>query len=115
MSRAERLMPGGIPKYIRCYDNGGKTTDRYTIVFTGNYAGRRGCDVFGCSGHPSHPQGVGIHDTYDTIIDRPRYSHLGKRVTFDQLPAPVQKHIYVSYRDLWRLTQPLVHWLTCIL
>ena len=31
MTRAERFMPGGVPKHIRCYDNGGETADRYTI------------------------------------------------------------------------------------
>ena len=26
--RAERLAPGGIPRYMRVYDNGGETIDR---------------------------------------------------------------------------------------
>ena len=30
-------MPGNIPRYIRCYDNQGKSFDRYTVVYTGRY------------------------------------------------------------------------------
>lgn len=42
MSRKDQLLPGGVPKYIRCYDNGGKTCDRYTVVFTGRYRHKTG-------------------------------------------------------------------------
>ena len=34
MARRQLFETDGIPKHIRVYDNGGETTDRYTIVFT---------------------------------------------------------------------------------
>ena len=30
--RKENLLPQGTPRYVRCYDNGGETADRYTVV-----------------------------------------------------------------------------------
>lgn len=36
-TRMKALMPDGVPRYIRCYDNGGVTADRYTVCFTGRY------------------------------------------------------------------------------
>ena len=57
--RIKNLLPGGIPKYIRCYDNDGATIDRYTVVFTGNYKNRIGCDYLAMNACPVHPQGFG--------------------------------------------------------
>jgi len=37
-------------KRVIVWDNGGETTDRYTILIDGKY-------VFGMSSNPSHPQG----------------------------------------------------------
>ena len=87
-TRKQNLMPGNIPRYIRCYDNQGKSFDRYTVVYTGRY---RKCprDQFryiGMSAHPFHPQGFGQHGASDDLIDKPTYSHLGKKITFKQLP-----------------------------
>jgi len=101
--RKERILPGGIPKYIRCYDNGGKTADRYTIVFTGNYKGRNGCDYYGCSGDPFHPLGIGLHDWSQDIIDKPTYSHLGKKVKFEILPENVKEAVIQSYSSTWEI------------
>lgn len=36
-ARYASLMPGGVPKMVRCCDNGGGTLDRYTVIFTGRY------------------------------------------------------------------------------
>jgi len=99
--RITNLAPNGIPKYVRCYDNGGKTMDRYTIVYTGNYKGRNGCDYFGCNAYPF--QGIGIHDTSPTIIDKPSYSHLGKKVKFETLPDDVKTAVMNSYNEMWGL------------
>jgi len=30
LTREEQFMTGGIPKNVRCYDNGGESFDRYT-------------------------------------------------------------------------------------
>jgi len=37
-ARVSSLIPKGVPKNIRVYDNGGKTADRYIIVFSGAMA-----------------------------------------------------------------------------
>lgn len=49
------------PEYVlACYDNGGKTADRYTVMFGGSlWYPEMGRKVFylGMSGAPTHPQG----------------------------------------------------------
>jgi hypothetical protein len=118
MTRAERLMPAGIPRYVRIYDNGGPdapdgTIDRYTAVFTGHYrrSPRQGFSVLGMDENPYSPQGVGQHLEYQELIDRPgtswppaigRNCHLGKRITFSDLPEPCQRAVLSDYRELWR-------------
>jgi hypothetical protein len=107
--RLERIMPGGKPRYIRVYDNGGPdreggSIDRYTVVFTGNYPGRGGlCRYVGMSGAPFHPQGFGQHGESETIIDRPTYGHLGKKITFADLPEDCQRLVISDYRYYWEL------------
>jgi hypothetical protein len=82
-SRFERLMPNGTPRYIRIYDNGGKTFDRYTVVFTHNFPNRnRKCLVRAMSKNPKSPQGFQYVGEYNEIIDFPSYSHLGKKNNF---------------------------------
>jgi hypothetical protein len=115
--RIERLMPGGIPRYIRCYDNGGESFDQYTVVFTGNYNligkkkvrghyyGRKSYFYVGMSEHPFSPSGFGQHGESDFIIDKPTYSHLGKKITFDKLPEDCKKLVISDYKDLWELTE----------
>ncbi len=102
LDRINRLLPSNKPKYIRCYDNGGKSADRYTIVFTRlNSRGYKGCLYFGCNREPMHPQGIGMHGEAPTAIDRPAYAHLGKRVQFFDLPEEVRKCVRNSYRYIW--------------
>lgn len=91
------------PRYIRCYDNGGKSFDRFTIVFTGRYAKKMGGFIYlGLSEHPYHPQGFGQHGFSDYLIDRPTYGHLGKRIVFEKLPIDCQKAIVETYSDIWK-------------
>lgn len=107
--RAQRLIPGGVPKWVRIYDNGGETADRYTIVFTkcGSMPGqdpdpyRRRHFYLGASAHPFHPQGIGQHGESVDPIDRPAYGHLGKPIAFDQLPPDVKKFTLSNYCELW--------------
>ncbi len=104
IDRIFKLLPNNKPKYIRCYDNEGKSADRYTIVFTRlNARGYKGCLYLGCNREPFHPQGIGMHGESPTSIDRPKYSHLGKRIKFDDLPAEVQKCVLLSYKDIWAI------------
>jgi len=109
--RMNRLMPYGKPKYIRVYDNDGETADRYTVVFTGNY-GKYKIDVC-MSGAPFHPQGVCLHGASESLIDARKNSwgavpigkknHLGKRITFEDLPDDCKKVVISDYKDLWSL------------
>jgi len=103
MTREERFMPNEVPKYIRVYDNGGKSFDRYTVVFTGRYKYRNGCDYLGMSEHPFHPQGFGQHEWSQDIIDRPTYGHLGKKIKFQALPPDCQKVVVDDYKAIWDL------------
>ncbi len=97
-------MPDGVPQYVRVYDNGGKTDDRYTVVYTGNYKGRNGrCDVRSMSIDYMKPNGVNIFDSYREIIDRPKSDHLGHRITFEELPRPCKEMVIADYKELWRL------------
>lgn len=102
--------PGGSPRYVRCYDNGGETADRFTVVYTGRYRHRLNGELMyiGMSANPFHPMGVGQHGFSRIPIDRPGYSHLGKRIDFDRLPPECQKATLNSYRDIWG-SEPPVH------
>lgn len=113
-AREATLMPKGIPKYVRCYDNGGSTADRYTVVFTGRYrrSSREDFIYLGMSDDPSYPQGVGMHGTSVDQIDvnskgwAPavgRTNHLGKRVLFTDLPEKCQKLVLQTYKSVWKL------------
>lgn len=99
-ARWTRLMPNDLPRWVRCYDDG-RSGDRYTVVFTGNYAGRKGCDYLGMSGAPFHPQGVGNHGWKEDTIDRPAYGHLGRKIRFIDLPEDCQVLVLRDYLTMW--------------
>lgn len=70
---------------IKCYDNGGETIDRYTVVYL-DHPTREGCyEDVSMNGSPFHPQGFGQHGECQPG------KHLGKEIPFDQLPADCQK------------------------
>lgn len=101
--RKDRILPNGKPKYVRCYDNGGETFDRFTVVFTGHYTHNTGGQHWyvGMSANPFHPQGFGQHGESSTQIDYPSYGHLGKKISFDKLPDDCQKCVLQTYTELW--------------
>jgi hypothetical protein len=77
---------------IRCYDNGGKTMDRYTVIFMDSpeaLAGHFAC--LAMNHEPFHPQGFGQHSA--AIPGR----HLGKRIKFEELPADCQRLVRSHY------------------
>ena len=107
-TRASRLLPivanQLTPKYIRCYDNGGETADRFTVVFTGKYRHKKTSGSFwyiGMSGAPYHPLGIGQHGESNVQIDRPSYGHLGKKIKFLDLSKDCQSLVMNTYKDLW--------------
>ena len=112
-ARKDRLMPDGKPRYIRAYDNQ-TVADRYTVVYT--RTGRSGSNrqkpksvrsnphiYVGMSDHPFHPQGFGQHGESTTPIDTPSYGHLGKKITFEDLPDDCKKLVLNDYVDIWNL------------
>ena len=112
--RTNALLPNGIPRYVRCYDNGGETLDRYTVCYTGHYR-KRGdwWDYVAMSANPYYPQGVGRHGQSEfRQIDvnksgfapaLGRKCHLGKRIPFADLPADCKALVLRDYREIWGL------------
>jgi hypothetical protein len=100
--RLEALMPGGIPRWIRCFDNGGETWDRYSVEFTRpNDFGMSGYVVGrGMSANPFHPGGFGQWFEMRAYEIGRKRSHWGKRVKFQDLPEAVKRCITQDYREL---------------
>ena len=98
-----RLLPNNVPRYIRCYDDGGEG-DRYTVVFTRlgsiDPALKGGSYYLALTSHGDFDRGVS-----NTPIDKPSYSHLGKRIRFHDLPEVCQKVVRREYMDIWRLAR----------
>lgn len=118
--RWDRLMPGMEPKWVRCYDNGGRSFDRYTVVFSGKAAREDGgpgrpnqYPYLGMSEHPYHPQGFGQrgcsdNSACDTLggVWPPaigRKNHLGTRINFAELPKDCQRVVIDDYLAIWKL------------
>jgi hypothetical protein len=55
------------------------------------------------SGLPFHSQGFGQHGESFGPIDRPSYKHLGKKITFDDLPKDCQELVMSDYKQIWDL------------
>jgi len=118
-NRVERLMPGGVPRYVRVYDNKGQLLDNYTCVFTGRYHNKTGGEFWylAMNAAPFHPQGIGMHGSSPDQIDRignswagpsmgRRHPTLGLRVAWQSLPPDVQTCILQTYCYLWDIAVP---------
>jgi hypothetical protein len=84
------------PETLRCWDNGGKTADRYTVIpprWTARDWRERGglWNCIGASAEPFHPQGFGQHCTATPG------GHLGRRVPFASLPPDVRRFALQSF------------------
>ncbi len=83
MIRGNEIING---QRIRCYDNGGASFDRYTVVYMDcpeNAPGMFQC--VGMSERPFHPQGFGQHSS--AMIG----GHLGRRILLADLPADCRR------------------------
>jgi len=90
------------PKNIRCYDNDGKTADRYTVIFLDHPENQPGCfSALGMDARPFHPQGFGQHTS--AMPGR----HLGRRIAFAKLPPDCQRLVDLDLRSAksgtWKL------------
>ena len=121
--RKAKLLPNGMPKWVRVYDNGGLdapqgTCDRYTVVYTGKYRKRNPDGQFNCdhqvvsmSGAPFHPQGFCQHAEYKEVVDAPHgwapaigtTCHLGRRIKLTDLPADCFAVVLQDYKSIWGL------------
>jgi hypothetical protein len=113
--RIAALLPNGIPKYIRAYDNGGSSADRYTVCFTGKAGSADGEYSYrAMSVNPFDPQGVGLwlanknrHCDVNKWGFAPmigRKNHLGTRIPFADLPPDCKKLVLRDYKEIWNLT-----------
>ena len=76
---------------FKVFDNGGKTIDRYTVVFNDG-------DYVGMSESPFHPQGFCQHgEGLDFDGD---LSHLGKEISLTDLPKDCQKVVVKDMADM---------------
>lgn len=110
-NRATKLMPGGIPRYVRVYDNA-ESIDRYTVVYSGRYR-RRGEQFLyvGMSAEPTDSQGFCQHGESETQVDAPngwppqvgKKNHLGTRITFQDLPQKCQEIVLLEYMEIWQI------------
>lgn len=117
--RLKNLLPDGYPRYVRVYDNGGATVDRYTVVFTGRYgngvpSAQRMKYSLGLSENPTAPNG--FCQTFESRLaadldeQNPRWpaeygksNHLGKRIYWHELPEACRQVALKFYKELWRL------------
>lgn len=74
---------------LKIYDNGGKTADRYAIIFKDwrYWNGDRLFQCLGLSENPTHPQ-YGVSLWGEAILGR----HLGKVIQWENLPENVRDH-----------------------
>jgi hypothetical protein len=110
-TRRQALLPGGVPRYVRCYDNRGESLDNYTVVFTG----RKGDGLYvGMNSGPFHPQGICLHGQSNNSRERVdldrktgwppalgRRNHLGWRIRYEDLPAACRRVVLQDYIELW--------------
>jgi hypothetical protein len=89
------------PKYMKVYDNGGATLDRYTIIFTRKKVNAREYLALKLSDEPDDQ----FHNKHTILLDKASSSYVslpGKEIQFDDLPVICQEIAQEYYADLWR-------------
>ncbi|RLD00147.1 MAG: hypothetical protein DRI46_08025 [Chloroflexi bacterium] len=77
-------------RILGIYDNGGRTFDRYTVVYNEHFTWDKTDGLFVClgmSGNPFHPQGFAQHSS--AMVG----PHLGKQIEFTDLPKDCQEAV----------------------
>ena len=96
----KRWLESAPPYILDVLDNGGKTADRYTVLFTGDLLMSDGTcggtlvPYLAMSDAPAHPQGVSIWGeltAYDASSFRYRRGH--DRVRWLDLPGNIRAHV----------------------
>lgn len=94
-------MPGGVPKYVRCYQAREEVYDPFTIVFS--RANRAGFNPGWVQYITVSEGGSVMHGEHERQIDWPSYAHLGRRRRFEELPEPVRQAVVRDYVEMWQL------------
>jgi len=123
-NRVWSLMPKGIPRYIRVYDNCCLGSDeRYVVIYSGKYRSipnRQCCTKTGPTGflwiymseNPFDSKGTFERSESKRQVDvnkagfAPaigRKNYLGTRIPFSELPKDCQKIVLHEYREIWNL------------
>jgi hypothetical protein len=91
--RMSKRWSEGAPEFVlACYDNGGKTCDRYTVLFGGSLwepTMGRFVSFLGMSGAPTHPQGFSQWGEIDASCRR----GCGHKVRWLDLPENIRQHV----------------------
>lgn len=97
--RSSALWLEGAPRpVLACYDNGGKTLDRYTVLYGAplwDQSMGRNVPIRAMDANPFHPQGFGQWG------DMPAYHRdaLGKKIRFLDLPEQCRTLVVQDCRE----------------
>ena len=80
------------PNKIKIYDAGNTVADRYIIILVNRKTRGPLREALASSADPFHPLGFGQHIEC-APPDRYNRYHLGRRLTLDDLPEPVQQFV----------------------
>ena len=91
--RSRKHWTESAPEYVlACYDNGGKTCDRYTVLFGGSHWDEgmgRNVAFLGMSGDPHSPLGF---SQWGEMCSSNR-ANCGKHVRWLDLPEHIRAHV----------------------
>lgn len=86
--------PDGV---LAIYDNGGRTIDRYCVVYAPfTVEGRNYFPTLSMSASPTHAQGYGIHDEYER---RPTRLPGDRVIPFDAMPEECRRCVEDDLRN----------------
>ncbi len=93
-----RWLEGAPKPVLACYDNGGRTADRYTVLYGAplwDESYGRNVPVRYMSENPFAPQGVGM------FADMPAWNRaaLGRKVRYADLPAQVRRCVALDCEE----------------
>lgn len=105
--RAGKRWRESAPEYVMdCFDNGGQSCDRYTVLFCGSLLISDGTfaetyvPYLSMSGAPSHPQGVSLLDemrAYEAADYRYHCKH--HRIRWLDLPEHIRNHVMARVEE----------------
>ena len=89
-----------LPRYIKVFDNGGATLDRYTVIFTKRKVNQSEYLALKLSDEPDGQ----FHNKHTILLNSTSQKSvplIGRKIAFTDLPAQCQSIVRKYYRDLW--------------